>query len=514
MTKVKSNNKLKDFINNFKNINIKDKKIILLTIASILVLVVLISTSYAMFFARGESEEKKVYTAGDLTVNFDDSTSNAININPAQPVSDEYGSSLEPYTFTITNNGTLSATYKIMLTDETIINPNGLTNTEVKTNIKYQINDNSPALLSSALSNVLLTGEIPAGKSLTFNLRLWITEEATSSMENTTYSAKVAVSGKAIKDGDRLLTEALLGTYLGVGYENVTYASPTFSESSTDRGLFVQQGDPEKSIDGKPTYYFRGSSTNDTINPEYKMNNYVKFGTYTSSGSYIYYDENFEETTFTYTEGDPILWRVVRINEDGSIRLISENVVSNPVAFNSTWYYSKYINDDGTNSEVKTTVETWYNANIGSNSTLDSKVVQSSFCNDISGIDFENYFSGNAYARLSSTTPSPIFTCPEGAITADEKVGMITADEMFYGGALSGQSVTNNTTYLNNNSFYWTLTPKNSDNVFFWYHSNKYLGNDCADYSDPSPRAVINLLPSVTVTGGDGLSAETAYVIE
>jgi len=255
---------------------------------------------------------------------------------------------------------------------------------------------------------------------------------------------------------------------------------------------------------GFPTYSYRGTVTN----------NYVKFGTYASSGSYTYYDENYEEKTFTYTAGDPILWRIVRINEDGSIRLISENVVSDYVAFNSTGD-AKYINDDGTDSDVKTAVETWYNTNIGSNATLDNKVVTSSFCNDISGIDFEEGIHGNANTRLNTSTPSPIYTCPAGSITAYEKVGMITADEMVYSGALYNKSVTNNITYLNNNSQFWTLTPYAPYDAFYWYANGAYMYNNHVDYDgNAASRAVINLSPDVTVTGGDGLSSDTAYTIQ
>ena len=83
---------------------------------------------------------------------------------------------------------------------------------------------------------------------------------------------------------------------------------------------------------GSPTYYFKGGVTN----------NYVKFA-------------------------DKI-WRVVRINEDGTIRLILED------AINGDGYYmnidaTKAYYSDGLNSSknARYVVEEWYKANIANN---------------------------------------------------------------------------------------------------------------------------------------------------
>jgi len=195
MTKKQSDNKKVK-----QKLNFNDKRIILLTLISILVLVLLITTSLAAFISNANSDDKDMYASGDLIVDFDDSTGNAINLNPAQPVTDEYGSSLDPYTFTIENTGTLTATYKIYLTDEVISNPNGLTNDQVKTNIKYQINDYPPELLSTLNGNLIISGGINPGQVLSFDLRLWIKEEAPNEMENTTYGAKIAVTGQAVRE--------------------------------------------------------------------------------------------------------------------------------------------------------------------------------------------------------------------------------------------------------------------------------------------------------------------------
>lgn len=475
-----------NFFDKFKSIDKKRKRILILTIISIVTLITLVSTSYAMFFVNRSTDNKDLYASGNLIVSFEDSTGEAINLTNAQPVSDSYASTLKPYNFSITNTGTLFASYEVVLTDEAITNSNGLTNTDVKSNIKYKINNNNPKLLTNSK---IVTGAIRPGETLKFELRLWIKEDASSSIENTSYSAKIAVTGQAIEN-------TLVSLLLGENNTNVTTIAPTFSTTSTDRGLFVEQGDETKSIDGKPTYYFRGSSSNDTINPTYKMNNYVKFGKY-------------KTTDGGNTIGNDIIWRVVRINEDGSVKLITENPITAGIYWNPNGT-ADYVNaKDGESDTIKDAVEDWYNKNIGFNSILDSKVIEGDFCNDISG----NY--EGAYRRYSESTPQLTFICSSEGRIVKEKVGLITTDEIIYSGALIGNSVTNNSSYLNNNTYFWSLTPRNNSTVYSWAKSSAYVGyNNVSTTNIAQARAVINLSAATRVISGDGLSADTAYVIK
>ena len=99
----------------------------------------------------------------------------------------------------------------------------------------------------------------------------------------TAYSSKVNKKVTVTVNSTNGTVNSLSGTVLK---DNEIKTSPNFS-STSDQGLYVQKDDTTKSINGKPTYYFRGNVTN----------NYVTFAGMT--------------------------WRIVRINEDGTIRLIS-----------------------------------------------------------------------------------------------------------------------------------------------------------------------------------------------
>jgi len=466
-----------------------NKSIIFSVVAVLLIVVVVIGATVAYFSAQAQTDVQTVTTA-NLSLEFDDDSATILG-SDITPISTSEVLTKAPHkNFTIKKGVTSSDIYAtIKLTDITI--PEALAEYDFKWALYQDTNKIATGDFGGKTNEdiILATNQlINSTTGVSYDLYIWINETGLNqnTMQGQTFTAKITASG------DNTKKNTLASVILGENNANVTTTAPTFTESSTDKGLFVQQGDTTKSEMGFPTYYYRGSVTN----------NYVKFGTYQTTD-----DGN--------TVGQPILWRIVRINEDGSIRLVSHNFFAGGIFYNSTGE-SKYINDDGTDSDVKTAVETWYNSNIGSNSTLDSKVITSSFCNDISGIDFENNTKGNAYTRLTSTTPSPIFTCPAGAIKAYEKVGMITADEVVYSGVTYNLLGGSTTTYLNVGSWFWTLTSVNSKMNLVFEPDEGFMESNVAFYPNdyPGVRAVINLSPDVIVTGGDGLSAETAYTIQ
>lgn len=57
-------------------------------------------------------------TAGTLSLTLDESASDGITA--AEPVEDSVGLTYTPYTFTLTNNGSLNSSYTIYLDDDTL----------------------------------------------------------------------------------------------------------------------------------------------------------------------------------------------------------------------------------------------------------------------------------------------------------------------------------------------------------------------------------------------------------
>ena len=258
--------------------------------------------------------------------------------------------------------------------------------------------------------------------------------------------------------------------------------TPDFSKvATTNEGLF-KADDDYTATTGMKSYYFRGAVDN----------NWVKFG---------------KEGT------KDIYWRIIRINGDGSIRMIysgttapteSTKVVMTGTGtqINATTYqfYSSYNNPsyvgymftegqqhgNGTPSTIKTAIDNWYKTTtLETDATTKELVSQDQiFCNDrsattsVSGTPGEisgsmststDYYYG-AYVRLV-TNKSPQLKCP----TASDKftsrkssignkaltypVGLITADEVAMAGGVYGSSNTNSSNYLYTNQYYWSGSP-------------------------------------------------------
>ena len=112
---------------------------------------------------------------------------NAINLQKAYPMSDEEGSELTPYTFTIKNNCDTIASYNVNLELlNTVLEANRLSSGFVK----VMLDNNAPTVLNTntsvtpTLSNAyeayeLTTGYLDANEEVTYNLRLWMDGDVT-----------------------------------------------------------------------------------------------------------------------------------------------------------------------------------------------------------------------------------------------------------------------------------------------------------------------------------------------
>lgn len=263
----------------------------------------------------------------------------------------------------------------------------------------------------------------------------------------TAYSSKVNKKVTVTVNSTNGTVNSLSGTVLK---DNEIKTSPNFS-STSDQGLYVQKDDTTKSINGKPTYYFRGNVTN----------NYVTFAGMT--------------------------WRIVRINEDGTIRLISALQYDGGA-------YSGIANGAYESSSIKTKIDNWYNNLSTANQSL---IATGVFCNDT---------TLTASSRLSS---SPTFVCPTNAKTLNLKAGIISADELRY----SGSAINANGNTFINNGWTWTMTMASSTRMYYirdagvWNDADGTITSKYRNY-----RYIINLNSDVTVTSGDGTSSNPFVV--
>ena len=265
----------------------------------------------------------------------------------------------------------------------------------------------------------------------------------------------------------------------------------------------------------------------------------------------IYYEDTSKGTTY-YFAGNPtdnwvkfggFYWRIIRINEDGSLRIIYQGTSANTTgtgtqtgtsAFNSSYnnnayvgfkYTTNNVHGTGTNSTILTALNTWYSSNLSS--YADKIDGNAGFCNDRTpysgsgtGTSATNYA---AYNRLY-TNKAPTFDCSnssdlfttsgssQGNKALQYPIGLITADEVAYAGGVWG---TNNTSYyLYAGQDYWTMSPYSYSGYasVFLVYSSGYLGSLLNVNNSRGVRPVINLKSDVQFSEGNGTSSNP-YVI-
>ena len=317
----------------------------------------------------------------------------------------------------------------------------------------------------------------------------------------------------------------------GVKYVNNSQTATGVGDGTN--GVYVAEDDLGTS------YYFRGNVDN----------------------NYVYFAKNW--------------WQIIRINGDGTIRMIytsnpndsSANQYISESAYNSSYNDNAYVgymygsagsstyeatHANTNNSTIKTVIDTWYQNNLSSYSQY---IADAIYCNDREVVQINNVggqtFTGNgigtnqtAYASLKRNhiDHNPTLKCTNnndkftvsntlgnGALI--NPIGLATIDEIVMSGAnaydLNTSSyITNDSYYLypkGGNHHYWTMTP------VLYYNSNDgpaggsayvgYVSDDFGNvlYSNVNDgyavRPVVTLL-SNAISGGDGTVGNPFYVNE
>ncbi len=430
-----------------------------------------------------------------------------------------FGESAEKL-FILENTGTLPSKAKINFTN--------MINTYRKGSLTYKLEyktteegttwtevlskKNVPRSATATKEQLANNLEVPVGQ--TYYYRLTVTLENLDGVDQTQDINAIFSTEFNLEEASESPFEKVIA--------NVNSGNPDFSKTSTtDEGIYALEDDYGTS------YYYRGAS----------QTNYIKYG--------------------KNKDGQDMYWRIIRINGDGSIRIIYDGTQAYAngtiddtryakveQVWNTQYNDAKYVGymfggsqgeastskelaqANETNSEAKTAVDTWYKENIV-NTGYGSNVVDAIFCNDRStpgkeatgwssdtGLGYaNNYTAYGATARTGvykTDGISPNFTCEvkKDAFTVNESekgngnlsypVGLITADEILAAGSgkwnIAGPS---RDYYLYKSSYYigWTLSSYNfsASARVFSLHTSGFLGDTDNQYSRGAIAPVINL---------------------
>ena len=191
---------------------------------------------------------------------------------------------------------------------------------------------------------------------------------------------------------------------------------------------------------------------------------------------------------------------------------------------NNSYTYLYY-----SNSNAKSVLDSWYNTNIGSNSTYSSLVATGNYFCEAAKVRISTSFTANSASPALSESYIPDLKCQtdgNGKGLVNASIGMFTYDEAVLAGAHSS----NSKDYLTdtNTSYWWLMTPNgmasssSGSNGFggavVWYV--RPSGSLAADWNVNSVlsqydafklRPVINLKANVTFTGSG--TEQDPYVI-
>ena len=337
----------------------------------------------------------------------------------------------------------------------------------------------------------------------------------------------ISLSSKAKLSGD--------GTWNNVfeveqkGYETilanntVNETTPDFSKVTTasEKGLYAADDDYTATT-GMKSYYFRGAVDN----------NWVKFG---------------KDST-----GKDIYWRIIRINGDGSIRMIYTGTTAptsstatvmtgdgtqiSTSKLNGSYNNPIYVgymytldeqHGNSTTSTIKTTIDNWYKMTTLKDNDL---VADRLFCNDrsatkstsstpgeIGGLSTRSDYYYGTHIRLI-TNKTPLLTCPTESdkFTVNARngngaliypVGFITADEVAMAGGVYGQE--NKTFYLYSNQNYWSMSPR----YYYGYDAgaNEFYINSAGNLKDSRVDNSYGVRPVVSLSSKAKLSGSGTY---
>ena len=529
------------------------QRIIISVTGIFIVLLILVGLTYAYFLTKikGNDNEKSIsVTTADLKLEYSDINDILVNEENVEP-----GNSWTK-TFAVTNNGNKIVTnYGVAL--ENI--ENGL---ERKEDLVYTLTCTQYTKATYKVENKVASGTTSG------------TCNGVSS--ETTYPTVGTVLVENSIDTDKVQAYTLTVTYKETNTDQSVDMNKRFSGkvNIVDPKLFGPFGTDTLASTIINTAKNQTDSTRTTLGSEVTTftsisgaNEHVLNTAPDDYGTSYYFRGNVIDNYVSFADKT---WRIVRINGDGTIRLILDDVAKDSsgnaitTAFNTNNKDNAYVgymygtpgsatydatHENKNDSTIKIAVDKWYEDNLKTNYA--NYLSDTLFCGDKtlaeSGIGSNNtakgygtnktYYSATERLMYSSgatviTTSTPTFKCAEKAndnysrYTTTKStlphgketngnlkypIGLLTVDEAAYAGAYkSGQ--TNKSYYLYNSSItshWWLSSPLsyNGSYAYGWFVNGSGGGIYTFNVRNTAAfRPSINLKAELLINGGDGTS--------
>lgn len=580
---------------------ISNKKIVIVT-SIVMLLVLIASVSYAIwsrsFTQTGTNLSK--YDCFDIVYA---ENVNEVSLSNGYPITDEEGLKAESYDLTIKNTCKILANYEVVLNK---LNTSTLNDTNVKIAVDSDISllsdlkTTNTNLTNATEGKVLTTGILASGQSKTIKIQSWmdenttktegsgksfsykVTAEATTGVSSKSLVANIVKNELKTTTPDFSSAEPITLTYKEAEIVEKTVklssskagnralGSGYIFDSSTNKYTLTDITQSQTFDDSSIGKYTCNNSNGTSCRSVYKIKevdttsstsyNYITLADYysstddsesTGSGLYKSTDDDGDSYYFrgnvnNYVSFANQLWRVIRVNGDGTIRLLYNTDIDKSV-FNNAHddeKYSGYTYDNEnvctkenpcissfdaknnlfvnnmnmTNSDVKTYLENWYISNL---KLYDNYISLDSYCNDTTYVVSGNNYYYGAYDRIYKQY-QPSLKCPDTSQLYGGnyklKIGLMTADEANYAGLNMKTPHAINNNYLYYSSNWWFMT---SGWKYITSSATSTAGLNTTIGITPQifvaytfyVRPVINLKSNTLITSGDG-SLSNPYVIK
>ena len=371
-------------------------------------LVLLLGSSYAMLRSTAVGTTPYVINVGSLQVSFEGST-DKLNLENMYPMSDQEGSNQsKELGFVVKNTGNIEARYNVYLEEIS-------TDPEFKNYIRFISNKNSEGYNEPKTMGydkyIDLEARLGVSESASYKVKVWLDKEAENDYMDKTFTAKVVIEGNQIDTSNTLYTK--------INNEITKHPGTTIEEDGVT--------------------YLSGSNTDVNYN-------------------YVWYSGK--------------LWRITSINSDGTIKMITDNLMTTIAWGNDTNYENSWIRE-WLNEDF---LDTLYNSN-------------NLIVNDYS---WSNTLTTDY--TLKDSNPNYV----------KDAVGTLTIYEYY--------KAYQNTTYQNGFLFlpfiWYTMTPSDSQNIYIITSGGAIMAKDSTGrYPNDLAfgiRPCVNLKSDTLIIAGDG----------
>ena len=514
-----------------KNKIIENRVGLLVTIGILLIVTIIVGISYA-YFGRIEIKNNNT-VSGNINTNsyiFNTNGTGALSITLDNDKLDVANASND-YSSYVSNTGSninvsldanglkkVYCSYDLVYVPSTAYTPSsGATNAGLKEFTLSGISDKGNSFSeidvsgSSAvtlISSVKISTDTNILEKWSFTAKYYNLDVIQDSVIGKTFGGNIKVTNttcsfnEQVYGGDYVLLKSTGASSVAEAKSQIeNKTTPDFSIVTTanDKDIFSAPDDLGTS------YYFRGAVDN----------NWVKYGKYTKdmyncNNGTMSATNTGNSCTKIASNGDDIYWRIIRINGDGSIRMIysgvtpptestkvikTEDTSLGNSPFNANRDKAEYVGymytlgqQHGTSksSDIKTYLDNWY-ANYTNLNATGTKITDQIFCNDRTASTSDVAYSTTNYTTLTSWNSTgtqyyygaygrivkdnnPMLTCAvdsdrftvnkinsKGNSALTYPIGLITIDELEMAG--NNWSESNTSYYLHTGAYYWAGSP-------------------------------------------------------